>query len=81
MKLLVPFISLFLFGCAAQEIQMKEMPLKLTSVKKDETEQGESLTLKWQSLDGNISIVTSAPIEDSSEYVTGNVYARCFLKK
>ena len=60
---------------------MKEMPLKLTSVKKDETEQGESLTLKWQSLDGNVNIVTSAPIEDSSEYVTGNVYVRCFLKK
>jgi hypothetical protein len=79
---LLPIIFLLLCGCAAEnEIQMREMPLKLTAVEKSETGDIENLTLKWQSLDGYINVITNAPAKDSGEYVIGSVYARCFLKR
>ena len=60
---------------------MKQMPLKLTDIKKYGTGEESSLMLKWQSLDGHINIVTDEPAQDSSQYVVGLVYARCFLRR
>jgi hypothetical protein len=81
MKLLFALVFLLLCGCATEEIQMIETPLRLTQVEKVGGYNGENLSLKWQSLDGRINIVTTAPTEDSALYVAGNIYGRCFLKR
>jgi hypothetical protein len=81
MKALFALLLLLCCGCTAEEIQMQETPLKLTSMKRADDYLGDNLTLEWKSLDGHISIVTSAPAQDSNLYVVGTTYARCFLQK
>lgn len=81
MKSLYPLICLLLFSCAESEIPMKETPLRLTGIKKFENMNGDDLTLQWESLDGNIRIVSTAPVKDSDQYRIGTVYARCFIQR
>jgi hypothetical protein len=81
MKLLFALLFLILHGCATEEIQMKETPLRLTQVERVASYDGENLALKWQSLDGKINIITMAPVDDSAQYVAGSIYGRCFLKR
>jgi hypothetical protein len=81
MKPLYPLVFLLFLGCAVDEIQMHETPLKLTKMEISQNKVHDELMLKWESLDGNIRIVTTAPVEDSNHYKVGIVYARCFLRR
>jgi hypothetical protein len=81
MKLLLALLFLLLYGCATEAIEMKETPLRLTSIEKVNSYNGKDLALRWQSLDGKINIITIAPLQDSAQYVAGSIYGRCFLKR
>ena len=82
MRRLYPAILLVLTGCAVTDaIEMQQTPLRLTGIEKYQNANGDNLTLEWQSLDGNIRIVTTEPLQDSSQNRIGTVYARCFLRR
>jgi hypothetical protein len=82
MKTLYPVLILFLSGCIVRDpIEMKQTSLRLTGMQKFQTQDESNLKLEWESLDGNIRIVTKEPISDSSLYEVGVVYTRCFIPR
>ena len=69
-------------GCVVRDpIQMKETTLYLTKVDTVEYPNRTSLHLQWRTADGNIRIVTEAPLDDKGQYKVGSLYSRCFLPR
>jgi hypothetical protein len=83
--IIVLIASLMMFtiiSCVGyKELYMREIPVRLVKKTVVERMPGDHLLLTWRSFDEKIEIITEAKLEDSSQYVVGQVYARSFLKR